>query len=388
MPFERVRPLIGMGGDRILPELVPGVDGGHRGKTIVEAPLAIFKERELAGIPPIRGARELLEAVRKRGARVVVATSAKSASSTAARARRPGRRWSTSRRPATTRKSSKPAPDIVSAALKKAGVAPAEAVMVGDTQYDIEAAHEAGVKCVALRCGGNDPATLHEADAIYADPAELIGGLDRPPFEWAIAVGQTRYEAPPEPIGAPPRPPRVLEGRVDRAVEVFHQERLGEERVPAVRDGGHAQADPHQRRAVRPCQELVGRHAEPVRVDQRDVEAASSSARSRSSPLRATVTAKPSSRSACATYERASPSASSSASGAARSCAARARRDGHAERRALAFDRVDVDRAAVQARRSYLAEVEPEARAADPRARALGDARGVGCLGMRCAVRR
>jgi hypothetical protein len=44
------------------------------------------------------------------------------------------------------------------------------------------------VPCVALLCGGNDPATLREADAVYADPAELIGALDRPPFTWAAAT--------------------------------------------------------------------------------------------------------------------------------------------------------------------------------------------------------
>ncbi|HEY0615888.1 MAG TPA: HAD hydrolase-like protein, partial [Candidatus Elarobacter sp.] len=83
---------------------------------------------------------------------------------------------------------SKPAPDIVTAALQKAGVAPGDAVMAGDTQYDVEAAHRAGVACVALRCGGNDPATLRDADAVYADPAELTRSLDRPPFAFSRAA--------------------------------------------------------------------------------------------------------------------------------------------------------------------------------------------------------
>jgi len=83
---------------------------------------------------------------------------------------------------------SKPDPDIIGAALKKAGVAANEAVMVGDTQYDIEAAHRAGVACVAVLCGGNDPATLRDADAIYADPAELVRALDQRPFAWSSAV--------------------------------------------------------------------------------------------------------------------------------------------------------------------------------------------------------
>ncbi|HEY0615454.1 MAG TPA: HAD family hydrolase, partial [Candidatus Elarobacter sp.] len=78
VPFERVRPLIGMGGDRVLPALVPGLsDETEPGKTITKRRLEIFKERELAALRPTNGARGLLEAVRARGARVVMATSAK-----------------------------------------------------------------------------------------------------------------------------------------------------------------------------------------------------------------------------------------------------------------------------------------------------------------------
>jgi phosphoglycolate phosphatase-like HAD superfamily hydrolase len=135
----------------------------------------------------------LLEAVRTRGGRVVVATSAKrdeldtllsvgnfkplvdiAATSDDARA-------------------SKPAPDIVWAALANASASETEAVMIGDTRYDIEAAHNAGVACVALRCGGSDPATLRDAEAVYAGPIELIEKIDRAPFSWAgVAATSTR----------------------------------------------------------------------------------------------------------------------------------------------------------------------------------------------------
>jgi phosphoglycolate phosphatase-like HAD superfamily hydrolase len=71
--------------------------------------------------------------------------------------------------------------------LKKAGITAGDAVMVGDTKYDVEAAHRAGVTCVALLCGGNDPATLRDADAVYADPAELIAALDQRPFALSSA---------------------------------------------------------------------------------------------------------------------------------------------------------------------------------------------------------
>jgi HAD superfamily hydrolase (TIGR01509 family) len=183
IPFERVRPLIGMGGDKILPELVPGLDeDSPQGKAIGEARKRIFKERELDTIPPTPGARELLEAVRQRGAHVVVATSAKKSELDGLLARGDLGQLVDVAATGDDAEDSKPDPDIIGAALKKAGVAANDAVMVGDTTYDVEAAHRAGVACVALLCGGNDRSSLREADAVYADPAELIGALDRPPF--------------------------------------------------------------------------------------------------------------------------------------------------------------------------------------------------------------
>jgi phosphoglycolate phosphatase-like HAD superfamily hydrolase len=65
--------------------------------------------------------------------------------------------------------------DIIDVALQKAGVQPSEAVMIGDTPYDIAAAKAAGVKCIALRCGGYwDEAALADAAAIFDDPATLL----------------------------------------------------------------------------------------------------------------------------------------------------------------------------------------------------------------------
>jgi phosphoglycolate phosphatase-like HAD superfamily hydrolase len=155
IPAARIRPLIGMGGDRILPALIPGASvDTEPGKTIAARRAEIFRERELPGVRPTRGAL---------GPLVDVASTSDDAAS------------------------SKPAPDIVEAALAKAGVAAADAVMVGDTRYDIEAAHRAGVPCVALLCGGADPSTLAEAEAIYRGPAELTDSLNAPPFAWASA---------------------------------------------------------------------------------------------------------------------------------------------------------------------------------------------------------
>ncbi len=77
---------------------------------------------------------------------------------------------------------SKPAPDIVLAALRSAGVGPEDAVMLGDTPYDVEACGRAGVRIVALRCGGWDDRALEGAVAVFDDPADLLRCYGSSPF--------------------------------------------------------------------------------------------------------------------------------------------------------------------------------------------------------------
>ena len=70
---------------------------------------------------------------------------------------------------------SKPDPDIVHAALERAHAVPRDAVMIGDTPYDIDAARRAGVDAIALRCGGHwTDADLAGAIAIFDNPLDLL----------------------------------------------------------------------------------------------------------------------------------------------------------------------------------------------------------------------
>lgn len=188
IPAERIGPLIGMGGDRMLPELVPGLSvDAEPGKTIADRRRIIFQKRELPTLAPTPGARQLVLAVRARGARIVVASSAQRDELDELLGRAGVTDLIDVASTANDAEESKPAPDIIEAALGKARVAARDAVMVGDTRFDIEAAHRAGVPCVALRCGGADPASLVEAEAVYSDPRELAASLDRAPFVWPTA---------------------------------------------------------------------------------------------------------------------------------------------------------------------------------------------------------
>jgi phosphoglycolate phosphatase-like HAD superfamily hydrolase len=77
---------------------------------------------------------------------------------------------------------SKPDPDIVAAALRRAGCAAAEAVMVGDTPYDVEAAARAGLAAIGFRSGGWGDEALAGALAVYDGPADLLARFDGSPL--------------------------------------------------------------------------------------------------------------------------------------------------------------------------------------------------------------
>jgi HAD superfamily hydrolase (TIGR01509 family) len=74
----------------------------------------------------------------------------------------------------------KPSPDLLTAAIEEHRLDPSRSVAIGDTVWDVKAAEKAGVRCIALTCGGISEAELREAGAaeVYADPAELLERLD------------------------------------------------------------------------------------------------------------------------------------------------------------------------------------------------------------------
>ena len=77
---------------------------------------------------------------------------------------------------------SKPDPDIVAAALRKLGCSAVEAIMVGDTPYDVEAARQAGLDCIGLRCGGWGDRELAGAVAVYDGPDDLLRRVQDSPI--------------------------------------------------------------------------------------------------------------------------------------------------------------------------------------------------------------
>jgi HAD superfamily hydrolase (TIGR01509 family) len=180
--FAEVRRLIGMGGDKVLPALTGLEEDSAPGKRITERRGALFRERYLAGLRPFPGARALLERFRADGLVLAVATSASQEDLKPLLEQAGVADLMDEATSSDDAEESKPDPDIVRAALERAGVAPGEALMLGDTPYDVESSGRAGVGCVALRCGGWDEHALGGAVAIYQDPAELLARYAESPF--------------------------------------------------------------------------------------------------------------------------------------------------------------------------------------------------------------
>ena len=187
IPFEEVRPLIGMGGDKLVPKLT-GLDAeSGEAERLSETRSALFLERELPTLRPTRGARALLERLTSLGMELVIATSATSSEVQALLEQAGVADLIPLASSADDADRSKPDPDIVQAALRMSGSLAAHSVMVGDTPYDVEAAARARVPSIALRCGGwwSDEA-LRGATAIYDDPAALLARLEESPIGAAI----------------------------------------------------------------------------------------------------------------------------------------------------------------------------------------------------------
>jgi phosphoglycolate phosphatase-like HAD superfamily hydrolase len=179
VPFEQVRPLIGKGGDKILPELVGLDPDSGEAKRMSDTRSAIFLERELPTLRPTPGARALLERMTSEGLELVVATSAKSDEVRALLEQAGVSDLIELASSADDAERSKPDPDIVQAALHLSGSQPAHSALIGDTPYDLEAAARARVPAIALRCGGwwGDE-SLTKAVAIYDDPADLLANFE------------------------------------------------------------------------------------------------------------------------------------------------------------------------------------------------------------------
>jgi len=181
--WQQIVPLIGMGGDKLLPAVIGVAADSAQGKALTKERTEHFLTAYAPTIRAFAGTRELLEAIRDRGLKRVIATSANEDELEVLLDRAGVADLITRETSSDDAKGkSKPDPNIIVAALAKAHTAAGEAIMIGDTPYDVAAAAKAGVKTIAFRSGGWGDEQLVGAAAIYAGPAELVARIDDSPL--------------------------------------------------------------------------------------------------------------------------------------------------------------------------------------------------------------
>jgi len=181
LPVWRIHRHIGMGGDQLVSALAGEDVDEEKGDDIRAAEKALYLA-SIESVEPFEGARELICDLRDGGRKVVLASSAKEQEVDhyldLLNAREIVDSWTTSGDVENT----KPQPDLVNAALEKLGTS--EAVMVGDTPWDIKAAKAAEVPTVAVLTGGFGADELEDAGAavVFESIVELRERIGETPL--------------------------------------------------------------------------------------------------------------------------------------------------------------------------------------------------------------
>lgn len=180
---DRIAVEIGKGGDQLVPAILGEEAAKSEGKSLRKSNGEEFvKIAKSTKFPLFAGTIDLLTELRKRGIKTALVTSSKKEhlKHTFESAGVDLTPWFDFLITADDADASKPAPDLVTAAVKKLKMSPAQLVMIGDTPYDVEAARDGGVITLGVIGDGfNGEQTLRAAGAraVYRDPADILAHL-------------------------------------------------------------------------------------------------------------------------------------------------------------------------------------------------------------------
>lgn len=178
IPMASIHHFVGMGGDRLVDNLLPSGRDKAEDKEVMASHGALYASHW----PSLRafvGARELLAACHDAGLAVALASSARQKDLQVMKSILDSEDSIDGATSANDAKESKPSPDILAAALGTIGVEAADAVFVGDAVWDMKAAAALGIPAVGVTCGGISADKLREAGAIevYDGPRDLLENL-------------------------------------------------------------------------------------------------------------------------------------------------------------------------------------------------------------------
>lgn len=177
IPFQQIRHQIGKGGDQLMPVFFSHEELDEFGKEMEDHRSELFKREFLPRVRAFPMVRELFERIRADDKRIALASSAKENELATYKKIARIEDLVEEETSADDAERSKPHPDIFQAALAQLGnVSINEAVVIGDTPYDAEAAGKMRLRTLGVLCGGFPERELRAAGCmdIYDDPADLL----------------------------------------------------------------------------------------------------------------------------------------------------------------------------------------------------------------------
>jgi HAD superfamily hydrolase (TIGR01509 family) len=182
--FADVRRQIGKGGDQLMPVFLSKADIDAFGERLEKRRGVVLKERYLHRIHPFPEVRKLFQRVIADGKAIALGSSAKEDELEQYKKITHIADLIDVETSSDDAGKSKPHPDIFCAALSRLAVSPQQAIVIGDTPYDAEAAAKAGLRTIGFLCGGWSEHELREAGcvAVFKDPADLLARYGESPL--------------------------------------------------------------------------------------------------------------------------------------------------------------------------------------------------------------
>lgn len=184
IPIERLREQVGKGGDQYLPVFLNEFEMQQFGKEADRLHGEVFTKKYLPQVRPFPKVRELFERVRAEGKEIALASSGKDKEVHHYEKLLGISGLVDVKTTSDHVAHSKPSADVFIAALHRLSLRSDEAIAVGDTPYDIEAAKKIELPVIGVSCGGFSEQILRDegAAAIFRDPIDLLENYNRSPL--------------------------------------------------------------------------------------------------------------------------------------------------------------------------------------------------------------
>ena len=174
--FAAVRPHIGKGGDQLMPVFLSKQELEKFGDELEKSKGDLYQREYMPHVEAFARVPQLFERIRRDGLKVALASSSSEEEVAKLMKLLKVKRLVDAATSADDAARTKPHPDIFCAALEKLKLQPQEALVVGDTPYDAQAAVKAGLEVVGVLCGGFPAEVLREAGCsqLFRDPEDLL----------------------------------------------------------------------------------------------------------------------------------------------------------------------------------------------------------------------